>query len=95
MMMMNSFVLVREIRLSETCFDMTSRSETTYLTRVSRVASDVDIKKRNSTLRRSLAYSKKTLSDCHVSQKTTRLMMMNTFVSEREMNFVSLKTIRE
>ena len=52
-MMMNSFVVVRDShrRLSETCFDMTSRSETTHLTRVSRVPPDHDIKKRNSVYR--------------------------------------------
>ena len=36
---------------SESCFDVTSRSETTHLTRVSRLASDDDIKKINSAKR--------------------------------------------
>ena len=36
------------------------------------------------------------VSDCHVSQKIAVLMVrMDSFVGEREMNFVSLKTIRE
>ena len=39
--------------------------------------------------------SREPLSDCHVCQKTAVLMMMmDSFVSEREMNLVSLKTIR-
>ena len=87
--------LVREIwgsshrRISETCFWC-------------------DIKIRNDTLDRGcywwwlleeklhLYLSHETLSDCHVSQKTAVLMMMmDSSVNEREMQFASLKTIRE
>ena len=65
---------------------MTSRSEATHLTGV---ATDDDIKKRNSALRRSPYLSHETLSDCHVSQDTALLMMMDSCVSERDMRFVS------
>ena len=56
LMMMHSSVNEREMKLlhwrcSESCFDVTSRSETTHLTRVSRLAPDDDIKKINSIYR--------------------------------------------
>ena len=75
---------------------MTSRSETTHLTRVSRVATDNDIyKKRNFALRQSQYLSHETLSDCHVSHKAAVLMMMDSCVSEREVKFDSSKMFRE
>ena len=51
LMMKKSFVSERDMRFISR-FDVTSRSETTHLTGV---ATDDDIKKRNSALRRSLA----------------------------------------
>ena len=63
---------------------MTSRSETTHLTCVSRVAPDDDIKKINSIYR----LVKETLFDCHVSLKTDVLMMTDSFVLVRERNEV-------
>ena len=57
LMMMDSSVNERETwsllhwRCSESCFDMTTRSETTHWTRVSRLATDDAIKKKNSIYR--------------------------------------------
>ena len=62
-------------RLSMTCFDMTSRSESTHLIRVSRVATDDTLHFED------LQLSRETLSDCHVSQKTAVLMMMDSSVN--------------
>ena len=68
------------LKMSRERFDVTSRSETTHLTRVSRLAPDDDFKKINSVKR----VSPETLFDSHVSHKTDVLMMMDTCVSERE-----------
>ena len=67
---------------------MTTRSESTHLIRVSRVATDDGIKNRNSALRQSPYLSHETLSNCHVSQKTAVLMMMDSSVNEREMKLL-------
>ena len=64
---------------------MTSRSEATHLTRVSRLAPDDDIKKVNSIYR----LVRKLCSTVMLVFKTDVLMMMDSCVSERDMRFVS------
>ena len=55
---------------------MTSRSEATHLTRVSRVAETLHFE--------DLYLSRETMSDCHVSRKAALLMMRDSCVSERK-----------
>ena len=69
---------------------MTSRSETTHLSRVSRVATDDDTKERNSFS----SLVRKLCPTVMLVKKTAVLTLMDTFVGESEMKFVSFRTIR-